>query len=172
MIPERKNDPIVICGFPGVGKTHFAKDMTEHEHRDDIIDLESSPFKAKDANHPRDYCEAIAKAYLSGCYSYIFTSCHKEVRTYLWEHHIPYIIVMPQYYKDNDAWMTARDEYMKRYLSRGNSGHFIQKIYDNWQDWMEEMLYQDPAPKIQLRRYSFIDEIFDYSYELDDKSNE
>lgn len=54
MIPERKDNPIVICGFPGVGKTHFAKFMNEHEHRDDIIDLESSPFKVKDANHPRD----------------------------------------------------------------------------------------------------------------------
>lgn len=30
MIPERKNDPIVICCFPGVGKTYFAKDMNEH----------------------------------------------------------------------------------------------------------------------------------------------
>lgn len=134
--------------------------------------MESSPFKAKDPNHPREYCEAIAKAYLSGCYNYIFTSCHKKMREYLWASHIPYIIVMPQYDKENDAWMTVRNEYMKRYLSRGNSYAFIEKIYNNWKDWMEEMLYNDPAPKIQLRRYSFIDEIFDYGYELDDKSNE
>lgn len=164
MIPKRKDNPIIICGFPGVGKTYFAKYMNEHEIRDDFIDLESSPFKAKDPNHPREYCEAITKAYLSGCYSYIFTSCHKEMREYLWEHHIPYIIVMPQYDKEDDAWMTTRNEYMKRYLSRGNSYAFIQKIYNNWKDWMEEMLYHDPAPVIQLRRYSYIDDIFDYSY--------
>jgi len=171
MIPERKEAPIVICGFPGVGKTYFATYMNEHVGRNDIIDLESSPFKAKDDYHPNLYCKEIEKAYTSHQYSYIFVSCHKQVREYMQEHAIPYIIVMPRYEQGNDSWTETRNEYMKRYLSRGNSYAFIQKIYNNWEDWMIEMLCHDPAPVIQLRRYSYIDEIFDYSYYPDVKSN-
>ena len=65
MIPERKDNPLVICGFPGIGKSMFASYMKENEHRDDILDLDSKPFKAKDVNHPDRYCKEIEKAYLS-----------------------------------------------------------------------------------------------------------
>lgn len=161
MIPERKDNPLVICGFPGIGKSMFASYMKENEHRDDILDLDSKPFKAKDVNHPDRYCKEIEKAYLSKQYSYIFVSCHEKLREYLRSHNIPYIIAMPEYDDDRAAqWMSTRNEYMKRYLSRGDSLAFMQKIYDNWRDWMYEMLYSDPAPKIMVHKWSYIDDIF------------
>ena len=167
MIPERKDNPLVICGFPGIGKSMFASYMKENEHRDDILDLDSKPFKAKDVNHPDRYCKEIEKAYLSKQYSYILVSCHKKLREYLQDHGIPYIIVMPEYYENKDeSWTSVRNEYMKRYLSRGDTVAFMQKIYDNWKDWMAEMRYYDPAPKIQIHKWSYIDDIFN---PIDDK---
>jgi hypothetical protein len=80
------------------------------------------------------------------------------------EHAIPYIIVMPRYEKGDSSWMETRNEYMKRYLSRGNSYAFIQKIYNNWKDWMEEMLYHDPAPTIQIHRLLYLNDIFNVNY--------
>ena len=159
MIPERKDKPLVICGFPGIGKSRFARYMKENEHRDDILDLDSKPFKERDHDHPFQYKKEIEKVYHSGQYSYIFVSCHKEVREYLHDWNIPYIIAMPEYDDKDAMWKSTRNEYMKRYLSRGDSAAFMQKIYDNWKGWMQ-MLYYDPAPKIMVHKWSYIDDIF------------
>lgn len=165
MIPERKTNPLVICGFPGIGKTRFAQYMNKREHRMDILDLDSKPFKTGDSDHPNMYCREIEKAYRSKEYSYILVSCHKKVREYMQAHGINYIIVMPEYEPENDAWKRTRNEYMKRYMSRGESIGFMQKIYDHWEDWMVEMLFHDPAPKIQVHKWSYIDDIFDSDYD-------
>lgn len=168
MIPERKNDPLVICGFPGIGKTRFTQYVIEHEKRLDILDLDSKPYKAGDSEHPNLYCIEIEKAYQSKKFSYILVSCHKKVRAYMQEHDIPYIIVMPEYYYDTNTWMSSRNEYMKRYLNRGDSVSFMEKIYDNWDQWMFEMLSTDPAPKIQIHKMSYIEDIFGDFYLLPD----
>jgi len=168
MIPERKNDPLVICGFPGIGKTRFAQYMNEREGRTDILDLDSKPFKAVDSEHPNMYCREIEKAYQSKDYSYILVSCHKKVREYMQEHGINYIIVMPEIQENIDIMRATRNEYMKRYLSRGDSVKFMKKIYDNWYKWMKEMFEDDPAPKIQIHKRLYIEDIFEDLYILPD----
>jgi hypothetical protein len=107
---------IVICGFPGVGKSCVAN------NRKNIIDAESSAYSwSLDFEHPENgfkrnpafpsnYIQSI-KGFIDK-YEYVLVSSHKEVRVALGKEGIPYIIVAPK--------RELKNEYLIRYLQRGN----------------------------------------------------
>ena len=132
----------IICGYPGVGKSTVATNRT------DIVDAESSAFshpfdpvtmKQEVSNDfPRNYIDHIIRlASELGGYSYVLVSCHKEVREELDARSIPYVVVIPH--------IGCKDEYMKRYLKRGDSAEFIARMYANWDEWHEEIEENAPA---------------------------
>lgn len=135
----------IVCGFPGVGKT------TAEAKSRCVEDLESSGFQflfdpetgPTDIRVPEwvpkyvDFIEQRAEVF-AGC---LLVSCHKEVREELRRRGIPFVVVVPEH--------AAKDEYMARYLKRGNSALFIAKIYDNWNRWLVE-IDQEPEPVIHL----------------------
>ncbi len=132
----------IICGYPGVGKSTVAANRT------DIVDAESSgfshPFNPEtfvqevSSEFPMNYVEHIKKlASKIGGYEYVLVSCHKEVREELDAQGIPYVVVIPE--------IECKNEYMKRYLKRGDKSEFIAQMYANWEDWHKEIEQNAPA---------------------------
>lgn len=127
---------IIISAFPGTGKTTAAGLMKE------AVDLESTPFKFpvdwEKGSVPTEEAEDWVQKYVdqitlmaSECgYDFVFVSSHQEVRKELRKREIPFISVIPQ--------TDLRDEYMIRYIGRGNDMKFLRNIYDNWFDWLHE----------------------------------
>ena len=118
---------IVISGFPGIGKTEAAKRIP------DCLDLESRHFDKDDLNWVSAYVDGIENGLVKyeGCYRYIFISSHREVRQEMKKRRIPYIVVVP--------YVDDKEDYLKRYLRRGNDMDFIDNIAFNWYQWLDEI---------------------------------
>lgn len=128
---------IVICGFPGVGKSTAADNKV-------MIDLESSDYhwimtpegKVQHPEWPMNYISFISmlvnetdglKDYED--LKYIFTSTHKEVIKGLMTKKIPFVIVAPK----------SKLKYIQRYRERGSSEAFIKSLRDNWGCYMKDI---------------------------------
>jgi hypothetical protein len=145
---------IIISAFPGTGKTTAAGLMKE------AVDLESTPFKFpvdwEKGIVPTEEAEDWVQKYVdqitllaSECgYNFVFVSSHQEVRKELRKREIPFISVIPQ--------ADLRDEYMIRYIGRGNDMKFLRNVYDNWFDWLHE----------------YDNEVFDNIFDLEGKPQE
>lgn len=139
-----KTKPIVICGFSGIGKSYAAEQFKK------VLDLESSIYskvwsdlEQREERHPEfpgNYVDEI-EDYVNdpGEYLYILVSCHEEVRKELRNRGIDYIIATPR--------LDHRDEYIRRWVTRGSDIKFIRKMYDNWEDMLRSCV-EDPMPKI------------------------
>lgn len=136
---------IVICGFPGIGKTCAAS------NRSNILDAESSAFswiwnvdepeKGRERNpaFPENYIKFIKENVEK--YDVILTSSHQKVRDALKAEGMQYIIVAPHEF--------LRNEYMIRYLERGSDISFIEQLYESWDSFLDD-IYNDGAPVIWL----------------------
>lgn len=114
----------VVCGFPGVGKSHLAKINGWH-------DSDSSAFswRSPGVQHPEfpaNYIDHIAS--LSGV---VLASSHDIVRGALVKAGIPYWLCYPR--------MDCRDEYIERYRVRGSSSEFIKLLDKMWCEWITGM---------------------------------
>lgn len=152
----------IICGFPGVGKSSASK------INEDVADIESSEFRwpvewknvdeldqmkherKLNQNWVRDYVDHIEAMASQYGYNYCLISCHKEVREELNARNIPYMIVVPD--------RSLKDEYLVRYLIRGDSFAFIDCINKHWDEWLSEIDKSD-VPVIHLSTGQFIGDI-------------
>lgn len=106
---------MIICGFPGTGKSTMAKFSQ-------WIDLESTPFKknwllyAEVAEHMSD----------SG-YT-VMVSTHEGMLNALEQIGADYVVVIPP--------ITDKATYLRRYEMRGNADDFIQLLDENWEKWI------------------------------------
>lgn len=125
---------IIIAGFPGVGKSTYAKIYK------DSIDLESSNFhwietpagKFQHPEWPMNYVNAIRilEENLNGNQvKYIFISTHKEVLDILLSYCVPFIVAYP----------TNKKETLKKFRDRGNSKEFIKKIDESWTEYIDNL---------------------------------
>ena len=134
---------LIICGFPGVGKTSAERKSRE------VIDCESTSFhftiengvQKEEPEWVSKYVDHIESLASKGNYQYVLVSSHLKVREEMEKRGIPYICVVPK--------SGLRDEYLARYVKRGDSAHFIQRIYDHWSEWLEE-INRHGAPVIHL----------------------
>ena len=136
---------MIICGFPGVGKSCVATNRTN------ILDAESSAFswiidpvhlengRKRNPEFPGNYIRYIRDN--MDKYEVILVSSHQSVRDALKAESIPYIIVAP--------YVELRNEYMKRYLQRGSTMEFIDILYNAWLDFLGG-IERDGAPTIWL----------------------
>ena len=146
---------VIICGFPGIGKSTAAANRT------DIVDAESSAFShpfnpetmRQEANpkFPKNYVKHLKQlASRIGGYSYVLASCHKTVRDEMERQGIPFVVVVPATY--------LVDEYMARYLKRGDRAEFIGDIYSHWQEWLDE-IESRKQPVIHLMEHETLSDI-------------
>jgi len=118
-------EPIIICGFAGIGKS-FLSNQTSYK----VIDLESTDF-----NKNWDIYIKVARRLVLNGYT-VLLSCHKELRQKLLEQSIQFITVMPSAtYKFDDTVFDSKSVYLKRYKNRGNTQEFIDKMLNNWGEY-------------------------------------
>lgn len=110
---------MIICGFPGVGKSVMAQ-------QGNWVDLESTPFK----KNWLLYAE-VAKHMSDNGYN-VMISTHKEVLDALEQIEARYTVVIPP--------ITDKDTYLMRYDMRGNSYEFIRLLDENWERWISAIL--------------------------------
>lgn len=144
----------IICAFPGTGKTR-AEAISHKWGRYNILDAESSKFRwtettsgqrAQNPEFPNNYVDFIEHE--AGIIDrIILTATHKQVRDNMKSRGLSYIIVVPE--------KNLKDEYLSRYLARGNNVGFIKQLYDHWDEWLDEM-ESDGAPIIHLKSGQYL----------------
>lgn len=110
---------MIVCGFPGVGKTIMAKCSN-------WVDLESTPFE-----RDFDRYAKVAKHMHDNGYT-VMVSTHKELLNEFEQMEVPYTVIIPP--------TSDQSIYIKRYERRGNDEQFIQTVKDNWNNWMYDIL--------------------------------
>ena len=110
---------MIICGFPGTGKTIMAKFSR-------WVDLESTPFEKDWMRYAK-----VAKHMHDNGYT-VMVSTHEELMDCFELMEVPYTVIVP-----NKADMFI---YAERYKQRGNDDLFIRKIIENWDNWINRIL--------------------------------
>ncbi len=143
---EKKMKAIVVSGFPGVGKTHYFQSTNSG-----TLDSDSSNFSwikpgVRNPDFPRNYMNHI-KENLDNV-DLIFVSSHKDVRTALVEHGIDFIMAYPN--------IDLKEEYLKRFMDRGDGDGFITFIGENWNSFIEDIKNQKSCKFIELQSGQFL----------------
>ena len=131
----------IISGFAGIGKSTAAYNLPGI-----VYDLESSDYhwsfmhdgtKVLNPEWPMNYVKAIiglaleTNDYKYRDLLYICISAHREVLDVLDELDIKYAVAFPSY--------DTKDEYIERYISRGNSPEFIAKLRENYETFIDDI---------------------------------
>lgn len=114
---------MIICGFPGVGKTELAKNKPM------VVDLESSVYPKGD-DWARWYVQDAIVGVRAG--RVVLVSSHAEVREELSRlNRFPVVMVYP--------YVNLKEEYRKRYIDRGSSEEFVERMMLDWDSFLKEM---------------------------------
>lgn len=137
---------MIICGFPGVGKSSWAKkEMAENAH---LLDLDYTDLKE---SWPYKYIAHLVNYQKNKRWPYLLSSSHKEVREGLVEYDMPFACVYPS--KDQ------KQEYLERYKNRGSSEEFIKLLDEKWDEWITSMEEQKCCLHIVLRPGQFLSDV-------------
>lgn len=115
---------MIICGFPGVGKSVMAQ-------QSNWVDLESTPFEKDWSRYAK-----VAK-HMSDSGYVVMVSTHSEMLDALEKLNEDYIIVIPP--------LTDDYIYKKRYEERDNTPEFINKVMESWTHWLNDIIDR-PSP--------------------------
>jgi hypothetical protein len=135
----RESSSLIISGFPGTGKS-----VLTNSFPDKISDSDSSKFNKND--FPNNYIQHIND--IKNKFEIIFVSSHDIVRDALVNNNIPFILVYPD--------KELKQEYIQRYIKRGNDERFINLVKDNWDSWIDGLDSQEGCYKIKLKSNEFI----------------
>ena len=134
----------IISAFPGCGKSYFYNKYNGEIRAGrtpwKILDSDSSEFswikdengcntKERNPNFPNNYIQHIKDNI--GKVDIIFVSSHKEVRKALKDNEINFFLFFPE--------KSLKEDFIQRYIKRGNNESFVNFIYDNWDNFIDEM---------------------------------
>lgn len=117
---------MIICGFPGTGKSTMAKSSN-------WVDLESTPFQKQWVLYAN-----VAKHMSDNGYT-IMVSTHAEMLDALEQIGATYTVVIPP--------ISDKDVYLHRYDMRGDSYDFIRYLDANWEKWITDILSKSSVLK-------------------------
>ncbi len=158
---------MVICGFPGIGKTFTVQNWIFSNIK--IYDSDSSNFswidkndhsKGRNPDFPANYIEYIKS--IDNENSVVLTSSHKEVREALKTAGINYYVVYP------NLESFGKDFYLDRIRGRENginSDSFVSLIAENCEDWIRDI--EETTNKkniIALTKYTNLEQVIFYIY--------
>jgi hypothetical protein len=143
---EHNKDTLVVSAFPGCGKSHLFRNKGDKR----ILDSDSSTFDK--SNFPENYINHIKSNI--GDADIILVSSHKEVRDALVDQSIDFILVYPS--------RDIKDEYIQRYIDRGNDDKFVELLKKNWDSWMNELEKQTDCKKIELKEGEYLSDILNF----------
>lgn len=133
---------LIVSAFPGTGKSHLFNNTKLN-----ILDSDSSKFDK--SKFPENYIAHIKENI--GKVDVILVSSHEEVRNALVKNKIKFLLVYPN--------KSLKSEYVDRYKERGSNEKFIEKISDNWNNWIDELENQTSCEKIVLNSNEFITDV-------------
>ena len=156
------NGTLIISGFPGVGKSYF---YNNYQNKFSMLDSDSSEFswnkdseghntKERNPDFPNNYIQHIKKNI--GKVDIIFVSSHDVVRKALKDNDIKYIIIYPA--------KPCKEEYMNRYIKRGNDYNFIKLLETHWDCFLNELELDDFPTKCRLWNDEYLKDILVKDY--------
>jgi hypothetical protein len=134
---------VIISAFPGCGKSHLFRNKGEKQ----ILDSDSSKFDK--SQFPQNYINHIKSNI--GLADMILVSSHKEVRDALVDNGIEFTLVYPN--------KEIKDEYIQRYIDRGNEDKFVELLKNNWNNWIPELEQQNGCKKIELKSGQYLSDV-------------
>ena len=114
--------PVLVCGFPGVGKTHVSRFLGWQDS--DSSGFSKLPDGTRNPQWPRNYVEHLMQQR-----GVVLVSTHQEVRDALADAGMPFILVYPG--------KRCKGMYLQRYQDRGSPQAFIDLMDKNWDDWID-----------------------------------
>lgn len=143
--------PVVIAGFPGVGKSYLY-DTSELT----CVDSDSSKFSkledgSRNPNFVSEYVTHIEEAIKQEHVEVVLVSTHQEVREELYKRSIPFTLVIPH--------RSAKEEFLERYEARGNDAAFIDLVRTNWDDWLDELESQEGCDLVHLHGFEYLSDL-------------
>lgn len=158
---------MVICGFPGIGKTFTVQNWIYSNIK--IYDSDSSNFswidkndhsKGRNPDFPANYIEYIKS--IDNENSIVLTSSHKEVRDALKAAGIDYYVVYP------NLESFGKDYYLDRIRERENginSDSFVSLIAENCEDWIIDIEKTTNKENIiATTKYTSLEQVICYLY--------
>ncbi len=154
---------MIISAFPGCGKTTLGNKYKN------IIDLESSLYKyffdvnitrreiearkatprERNPEYPGNYIKAIQEA--TKKYDIVLTSCGPWVRSELKKKKLENIVVYPS--------IECKEEYIQRYINRGNHINFINYVKKNFEEWVKEFDEDNSIRKIKMKKGETLEDV-------------
>lgn len=138
---KKKSGPVVVSGFPGVGKSHLARGAEFT-----IADSDSSKFDKE--FFPDNYIAHIKDLMLNQDLDYIMVSTHEEVRDALVEEGITFLLVYPV--------ISLKEEYRQRYVDRNSPQAFIDRIIGEWDSMVNSCVMQSGCQHVVLESGQYL----------------
>ena len=142
----------VVSGFPGIEKTTLFDNGTRFL----LLDSDSSTFswadpvkRIRNPEWPQNYLRHILQNI--GKVDEIFVSSHAEVRTALVDAGIKFTLVYPG--------LEMKEEYVQRYVSRGNAPAFVTLLQENYDAWITELMQQEGCTHIVLKPGQYLSDV-------------
>ena len=110
---------MIICGFPGVGKSTLAK-------YSNWVDLESTPFEKDWIRYAK-----VAKHMSDNGYN-VMVSTHPQLLEQFEQMEVRYTVVIPP--------IDDLKIYLNRYKRRGNDESFITLLEKEWENWLRDII--------------------------------
>ncbi len=157
---------LIICGFPGVGKSFAFTESFQRENSLKILDSDSSLYSwlweddasksvddkgqnIRNPDFPENYIHHLTEN--MNYADIIFVASHSVVRNALKAHNIPFIQVYP--YKE------LKDEYISRYKARKSDDRFIDTLSKNWDSFIESLENEKDVIHVRLKEAEFLSDI-------------
>lgn len=133
----------IVSAFPGTGKSWMFNN--QEELKLSILDSDSSNFSwispgVREPNFPNNYIQHIKEN--MGKVDIILVSSHDIVRKSLCENKLEYTLVYP--------FKNCKEEYIGRFINRGNNDKFVEFISSNWNGFIDDMTNESFPTKVQL----------------------
>jgi len=144
---KKRDNGLIICGFPGVGKSSVIKTKIN----DNLLDSDSSTFDK--SKFPDNYIEHIKENISDG--KTILASSHDVVRDALIENKLPFFLVYPD--------KSLKKEYLKRYTDRGSPVKFNTLMEENFEKWAKQCddIDNKLVTKIKLKSGQYLSDVMD-----------
>ena len=137
---------VIVSGFPGTGKSYYVNYAEGSGYMPQGFAIDSDSSKFNKSNFPSNYIEHIKNNI--GKVKIIFVSSHKEVRDAMVKNNIHFTLAYPN--------KSLKIEYLKRYANRGSSVSFIDLIYKNWDNWLNELQAQKNCKHLVLNEGEYL----------------
>lgn len=110
---------MIICGFPGIGKSTLAKFSN-------WVDLESTPFEKDWIRYAK-----VAKHMSDNGYN-VMVSTHPQLLEQFEQMEVRYTVVIPP--------IDDLKIYLNRYKRRENDESFIALLEKEWENWLRDII--------------------------------